>query len=170
MPKQPLENLSFRNLLMRVTGFVSVDGVKKTRGSLFDRPGGSWIMPTCLQPSFLPTYATWSCAGGGCCGTPRSLRGNATPSMPREWTACVWGISSGGSPSSAENWQRSVLMTFATLSSAAARQRRGQGFPGPERHQAGRDLAGEQQPVHRVPPDPARRDLRSRAMTGAIGD
>ena len=86
MPKQPLENLSFRNLLMRVTGFVSVDGVKKTRGSLFDRPGGSWIMPTCLQPSFLPTYATWSCAGGGCCGTPRSLRGNATPSMPREWT------------------------------------------------------------------------------------
>jgi hypothetical protein len=41
MPKQPLEKLSFRNLLMRVGGFVSVDGVKKTRGSLFDRPGGS---------------------------------------------------------------------------------------------------------------------------------
>ncbi|MGP8243736.1 MAG: glycoside hydrolase family 28 protein, partial [Bryobacteraceae bacterium] len=33
MPENPLENLSFRNILMRVTGFVPVEGVTKTRGS-----------------------------------------------------------------------------------------------------------------------------------------
>lgn len=33
MPDHPLENLTFRNILMRVAGFVPVEGVKKTRGS-----------------------------------------------------------------------------------------------------------------------------------------
>jgi hypothetical protein len=33
MPAQPLENFSFRNVSIRVTGFVPVEGVTKTRGS-----------------------------------------------------------------------------------------------------------------------------------------
>jgi len=33
MPDNPLQNLSFRNVFMRVAGFVPVEGVKKTRGS-----------------------------------------------------------------------------------------------------------------------------------------
>jgi hypothetical protein len=33
MPDHPLENISFRNIFMRVAGFVPVEGVRKTRGS-----------------------------------------------------------------------------------------------------------------------------------------
>jgi hypothetical protein len=43
MPEQPIEGLTFRNILHRVTGFETVEGVSKPRGSGNIRPAGREI-------------------------------------------------------------------------------------------------------------------------------
>lgn len=53
MPAQPLERLSFRNILMRVTGFEGIEKLSKPRGSSRVRPAGRDIDYASVPAAFI---------------------------------------------------------------------------------------------------------------------
>ncbi|MEK7405560.1 MAG: glycosyl hydrolase family 28 protein [Acidobacteriota bacterium] len=53
MPDHPLENITFRNILMRVTGFEQVEKVAKPRGSSRVRPAGREIDYASVPAAFI---------------------------------------------------------------------------------------------------------------------
>ena len=53
MPEQPLESLTFRNILMRVTGFEQIEKVSKPRGSSRVRPVGRELDYASVPAAFI---------------------------------------------------------------------------------------------------------------------